>query len=482
MDVVASKGVYVPPTSVPAADSTAARPSSIKPISRKMKADWQPLSEGQAPSSAPNPNPMMGDLIDMSPVDDAPASATMEDMEQGLAQLRAAVAINRSSPLNELVVPPPGAGSGAPPPPPPPPPGAMMPGAAAGLGEGVQRSADVVAAYQAMRRELYGAAGGAASAAEGGNSGKLQPSRRASNEAVLGELQARSEHHAAVRSEVEQFGPVIENLAAAIKDLSAESMDVVCQFVEVMDGMLGKLADETLVLREFKECWPEAKVDAMRDAVALHRQLKQLKHEAATFQATLGLSVSETCAEIEEALEKLQQCVEHVNRNQDATIKRFLAHKLPWDTNLVSEVKQAALQYAAKYMRCVLETQPSPASPDAARMLQDTVGFAFKVHQLVGGFNQDATIKRFLAHKLPWDTNLVSEVKQAALQYAAKYMRCVLETQPSPASPDAARMLQDTVGFAFKVHQLVGGFNQECSAAFAHIQHLLRECNPLPEQ
>eukprot|EP00854_Cymbomonas_tetramitiformis_P029456 gene29456-36689_t len=252
----------------------------------------------------------------------------MEDMEQGLAQLRAAVAINRSSPLNELVVPPPGAGSGAPPPPPPPPPGAMMPGAAAGLGEGVQRSADVVAAYQAMRRELYGAAGGAASAAEGGNSGKLQPSRRASNEAVLGELQARSEHHAAVRSEVEQFGPVIENLAAAIKDLSAESMDVVCQFVEPMEPRYRALAfndDPTAEISRWQSpaglqhnlIYNESvEVDAMRDAVALHRQLKQLKHEAATFQATLGLSVSETCAEIEEALEKLQQCVEHVNRNQ----------------------------------------------------------------------------------------------------------------------------------------------------------------------
>ncbi|KAE8815952.1 protein CHUP1, chloroplastic [Hordeum vulgare] len=279
---------------------------------------------------------------------------------------------------------------GAPPPPPPPPPSkrACSP---VRSGSCVRRVPEVVEFYHSlMRRESKrdGGSGGADAASGGG---------AAATRDMIGEIENRSAHLLAIRSDVETQGEFIRFLIKEVEGAAFVNIEGVVSFVKWLDDELSRLVDERAVLKHFE--WPEHKADALREAAFGYRDLKKLEGEASSFRDDPRQPCAAALKKMQALFEKLEHGVYDLARVRDGATGRYGRFQIPseWmhDAGIVSQIKFQSVKLARRYLeRVSSELEAIKVGPDEEELMLQGVRFAFRVHQFANGFDAD-TMRAF---------------------------------------------------------------------------------------
>ncbi|KAM0939487.1 putative protein CHUP1 [Dioscorea sansibarensis] len=286
--------------------------------------------------------------------------------------------------------PPPKNGAGAPitraPPPPPPPPPTRGSKAS---GASVRRVPEVVEFYHSlMRRDSKRESG----------TGVTDAPAAANARNMIGEIENRSAHLLAIKTDVETQGDFIRFLIKEVNNAAFSNIEDLVAFVKWLDDELSFLVDERAVLKHFD--WPEQKADAMREAAFGYCDLKKLSSEASSFRDDPRQPCSSSLKKLQALLEKLEHGVDNLARVREGATKRYKGFRIPWEwmleTGIVSQIKLASVKLAMKYMKRVsseLEANGG-GSPEEEDLMLQGVRFAFRVHQFAGGFDVE-TMRAF---------------------------------------------------------------------------------------
>ncbi|KAL5228024.1 hypothetical protein ABZP36_016289 [Zizania latifolia] len=283
--------------------------------------------------------------------------------------------------------------SSAPPPPPSPPPARRTLGATSPAASGpcVRRVPEVVEFYHSlMRRDTRrdGNAGG-----ETANGGGVAAARD-----MIGEIENRSAHLLAIKSDVEKQGDLIRFLIKEVESAAFVDIEDVVTFVKWLDDELSRLVDERAVLKHFD--WPEKKADALREAAFGYCDLKKLEGEASSFHDDACQPCAAALKKMQALFEKLEHGVYNLARVRDGATGRYSRFQIPceWmqqDTGIVSQIKLQSVKLAMKYLKRVSsELEAIKNGPEEEELMLQGVRFAFRVHQFAGGFDVD-TMRAF---------------------------------------------------------------------------------------
>ncbi|XP_048563869.1 protein CHUP1, chloroplastic [Triticum urartu] len=281
-------------------------------------------------------------------------------------------------------------GSVGPPPPPPPPPPSKRTSSPVRSGSCVRRVPEVVEFYHSlMRRESKRDGGSGADAASGGGA--------AATRDMIGEIENRSAHLLAIRSDVETQGDFIRLLIKEVEGAAFVNIDGVVSFVKWLDDELSRLVDERAVLKHFE--WPEQKADALREAAFGYRDLKKLEGEASSFRDDPRQPCAAALKKMQALFEKLEHGVYNLARVRDGAASRYGRFQIPseWmqDAGVVSQIKFQSMKLARKYLeRVSSELEAIKVGPDEEELMLQGVRFAFRVHQFASGFDAD-TMRAF---------------------------------------------------------------------------------------
>ncbi|XP_057483343.1 protein CHUP1, chloroplastic-like [Actinidia eriantha] len=209
---------------------------------------------------------------------------------------------------------------------------------------------------------------------------------------MIGEIENRSTHILAIKSDVENQGEFINSLARAVETADFTDIYDVEAFVKWLDGELSCLVDERAVLKHFPR-WPERKADALREAAFAYRGLKNLKSEVSSFNDNPKQLLTQALRRIFALQDRLERSVNNIERIREGTSKRYREFHIPceWmlDTGLIGQMKLGSLTLAKSYMRRVTKELQFNESLQEENLLLQGVRFAFRVHQFAGGFDAE---------------------------------------------------------------------------------------------
>ncbi|PKU68115.1 protein CHUP1, chloroplastic [Dendrobium catenatum] len=274
-----------------------------------------------------------------------------------------------------------------PPPPPPPPATAAMKGVKSGA-TSVRRVPEVVEFYHSfMRRDTKRDSAGGVSDAP--------PAANVRN--MIGEIENRSAHLLAIKTEVETQGDFIRFLIKEVENAAFSNIEDLVSFVKWLDDELSFLVDERAVLKHFD--WPEAKSDAMREAAFGYCDLRKLELEASSFRDDPRQPCSYAIKKMQSLLEKLEHGIFNLSRVREGATERYKNFHIPWDwmldSGIVSQMKLASVKLAMKFMKRVTsEISAIACGPEEEELMLQGVRFAFRVHQFAGGFDVE-TMRAF---------------------------------------------------------------------------------------
>ncbi|XP_066360597.1 protein INCREASED PETAL GROWTH ANISOTROPY 1-like [Miscanthus floridulus] len=287
-----------------------------------------------------------------------------------------------------------GGGAGPPAPPPPPPPASRRSSKASSPAPApcVRRVPEVVEFYHSLMRRDSRSRDGAAAGDAGAGGGA------AAARDMIGEIENRSSHLLAIKSDVETQSDFIRFLIKEVQGAAFVDIKDVVTFVKLLDVKLSRLVDERAVLKHFD--WPEGKADALREAAFGYRDLKKIESEASSFCDDPRQPCSSALKKMQALFEKLEHGVYSLVRVRDGAMSRYRGYQIPWewmqDTGIVSQIKFQSVKLAMKYLRRVSsELEAIQVGPDEEEeLVLQGVRFAFRVHQFAGGFDSD-TMRAF---------------------------------------------------------------------------------------
>ncbi|KAH6829148.1 Tetratricopeptide repeat superfamily protein [Perilla frutescens var. hirtella] len=278
----------------------------------------------------------------------------------------------------------------APPPPPPPPPKRGSKPTPAK----VRRVPEVAEFYHSlMRRDstCRKDSGG------GGSGGDPQAAGATTAKDMIGEIENRSAHLLAIKSDIETQGDFIRFLIKEVEAAAFTDIEDVVSFVKWLDDELSYLVDERAVLKHFD--WPEKRADALREAAFGYCDLKKLESEVSSFRDDPRQPCGHALKKIQSLFEKLEHAVYNLSRMRESATERYKGFHIPvnWmlDKGCVTQMKLASVKLAVKYMKRVsAELEMVGGGPEEEELIVQGVKFAFRVHQFAGGFDVE-TMKAF---------------------------------------------------------------------------------------
>ncbi|CAK8577602.1 unnamed protein product [Lathyrus sativus] len=277
------------------------------------------------------------------------------------------------------------ASKAAPPPPPPPPKGGRVASAK------VRRVPEVVEFYHSlMRRDSQ-------SRRESNSGTATEVPATANARDMIGEIENRSTHLLAIKTDVETQGDFIRYLIKEVEGAAFMDIEDVVPFVKWLDDELSYLVDERAVLKHFN--WPEQKADALREAAFGYCDLKKLESEASSFRDDPRQLCGPALKKMQTLFEKLEHGVYNISRMRESATKRFKVFQIPidWllDSGYATKIKLASVKLAMKYMKRVsAELETVGGGPEEEELIVQGVRFAFRVHQFASGFDAD-TMRAF---------------------------------------------------------------------------------------
>ncbi|GAB4827059.1 hypothetical protein Ancab_033941 [Ancistrocladus abbreviatus] len=212
----------------------------------------------------------------------------------------------------------------------------------------------------------------------------------ASTRDLVGEIENRSAHLLAIKTDVETQGDFIRFLIKEVENAAFSEIEDVVSFVKWLDDELSYLVDERAVLKHFN--WPEQKADALREAAFEYCDLKKLESEASSFKDDARQACVPALKKMQTLLEKLEHGVYNLSRLRESATNRFKSFRIPVDWMLengfVSQIKLASVKLAMKYMKRVsAELETVGGGSEEEELIVQGVRFAFRVHQFAGGFD-----------------------------------------------------------------------------------------------
>ncbi|CAK7350437.1 unnamed protein product [Dovyalis caffra] len=269
------------------------------------------------------------------------------------------------------------------PPPPPPPPKGKRVGTAK-----VRRVPEVVEFYHSlMKRDSRREAGGV-----------VEPLPATANARdMIGEIENRSTHLLAIKTDVEIQGDFIRFLIKEVENAAFTNIEDVIPFVKWLDDELSYLVDERAVLKHFD--WPEQKADALREAAFGYCDFKKLESEASLYRDDSRQPCGPALKKMQALLEKLEHGVYNLSKMRESATMRYKGFQIPTDwmleTGMVSQIKLASVKLAMKYMKRVsAELETVGGGPEEEELIVQGVRYAFRVHQFAGGFDVE-TMRAF---------------------------------------------------------------------------------------
>eukprot|EP00257_Ricinus_communis_P005296 XP_002519338.2 protein CHUP1, chloroplastic [Ricinus communis] len=270
-----------------------------------------------------------------------------------------------------------------PPPPPPPPP--LRPLARAAT---APKTPAIVEFYQSLRKH------GEKRHVQG-HENQYKPVVTSAHSSVVGEIQNRSAHLLAIKSDIETKGDFINGLIKKVLAVAYTDIEDVLKFVDWLDGELSTLADERAVLKHFN--WPERKADAIREAAIEYRSLKQLENEISSFKDDPSIPCGSALKKMAILLDKSERGIGRLVKLRNSVLRSYQEWKIPsnWmlDSGMMSKIKQASMKLAKMYMRRVIEELEVGRNTDResnqeALVLQG-VNFAYRAHQFAGSLDSE---------------------------------------------------------------------------------------------
>ncbi|KAJ4982053.1 hypothetical protein NE237_032890 [Protea cynaroides] len=282
-----------------------------------------------------------------------------------------------------VVPPPPPSAKSAPPPPPLPP---LRSKTSKPAATKVRRMPELVEFYNSMMRRDSRRDSGA---------GVSDVPASVSARNMIGEIENRSAHLLAIKTDVETQGDFIRFLIKEIQNAAFTDIEDVVAFVKWLDDELSYLVDERAVLKHFD--WPEQKADALREAAFGYSDLKKLEAEASSFRDDIRHPFAPALKKMQALLEKLEHGVYNLSRMREPATNRYRGFNIPteWmlETGFVSQIKLASVKLAMKYMKRVsAELEAAGCGPEEEELMRQGVKFAFRVHQFAGGFDADTML------------------------------------------------------------------------------------------
>ena len=208
--------------------------------------------------------------------------------------------------------------------------------------------------------------------------------------------------------EREAFGPLLSDLAEEVRDARPADPEALREFLDKIDEVLASLTEPHAILREIPE-WPGAKVDAMRELRDLQTELREMAgamnewpaldpNSRALRRTAKASAVMWACDEelgkIARAMDAAARRLESITRRLESDGKRFAAHGLTFDEADVEKTRHASLTLAERHMRCAslaadraMDDGDADGVGKARELLAGAVRFAFRSHELAGGFN-----------------------------------------------------------------------------------------------
>ena len=204
------------------------------------------------------------------------------------------------------------------------------------------------------------------------------------------------------------FGPLLRDLAEEVRDARPADPEALREFLDKIDEVLASLTEPHAILREIPE-WPGAKVEAMRELRDLQTELREMAgamnewpaldpNSRALRRTAKASAVMWACDEelgkIARAMDAAARRLESITRRLESDGKRFAAHWLTFDEADVEKTRHASLTLAERHMRCAslaadraMDDGDADGVGKARELLAGAVRFAFRSHELAGGFN-----------------------------------------------------------------------------------------------
>ncbi|XP_048571107.1 protein CHUP1, chloroplastic-like isoform X2 [Triticum urartu] len=217
----------------------------------------------------------------------------------------------------------------------------------------------------------------------------------AHHNSIVGELQNRSTHLLAIKTDVETKGDFINGLINKVQTTTYTDVEQVLTFVDWLDQQLSTLSDETGVLKHFS--WPERKADALREAAFEYRDLKCVVTEISSLNADDGspTSCEATLRKISSLLDKLEKSMKRLVNLRSSVMPCYKQFGIPteWmlDSGIASKMRLASVTLAKVYMkRALKEITAYTGGGNEAALVAQSVRFTYRVHQFAGGLDSEA--------------------------------------------------------------------------------------------
>lgn len=215
---------------------------------------------------------------------------------------------------------------------------------------------------------------------------------------MIGEIENRSAHLLAIKTDVETQGDFISFLIKEVENAAFTDIEDVVPFVKWLDDELSYLVDERAVLKHFN--WPEQKADTLREAAFGYCDLKKLESEVSSFHDDRRQPCGSALKKMQALYEKLEHGLYNLSRMRESATNRYKGFNIPMDWMLdtghvISQIKLASVKLAMKYMKRVsAELETVDCGPEEEELIVQAVRFAFRVHQFAGGFDVE-TMRAF---------------------------------------------------------------------------------------
>jgi hypothetical protein len=316
-------------------------------------------------------------------------------------------------------------------------------------------------------------AGGEGAAHVGCTAGAKSATGDADAAQLFSQIMSKGSYVSKVQSDLAEYGPALDKLAATVAAFQPVDMDAVMCFVhQAQKQVLDLLYDETAVLKCITD-WPAAKWEALWEASVMHKQLTALRLQCDSCSAKQRAILENTpdavrpssssggggggkgpsrvtqlaaaAAAAQQTYAAVSSKLDGFQRQESGLEKRLRAQGVPWNgPQLVAAVKEAAVQLGVVFVDASLA------------LLRESEQLLLQTQQQLSGSSggEGSPVGGSL-----WGC-AVREQKQL------QKLEQQLQRQTRQHEQRRRQQLEDAVTFLFKLHQFSGGFDDQGVEAF----------------
>ncbi|XP_073030503.1 uncharacterized protein [Primulina eburnea] len=270
----------------------------------------------------------------------------------------------------------------------------------------LKRSSQMGNLYRLLKGKVEGSSLDGKSSAKKAKVGAASGGKQGMADA-LAEITKRSAYFQQIEEDVKSFEKTIKGVKLAINSFQTSDMTELLKFHKYVESHLEKLTDETQVLARFED-FPSKKLEALRMAAALYSKLDSV---AITLKNWPILSpVSQLLDKAERYFNKMKGEMDALERTKDEESKKFKAHKINFDFNIIVHIKELMVDVSSSCMELAIKekrnindrgNENEAKSKASAKMLWRAFQFAFRVYSFAGGHDDRADkLTRELAQEI----------------------------------------------------------------------------------